>query len=75
MISIRVTKPKIPDNLMKNYEQIEAQKTALQIAVQTQKVTEQKAESERTAAKIKAKAEAEIAIIEMERQVKQKESH
>lgn len=60
---------------MKNYEQIEAQKTALQIAVQTQKVTEQKAESERTAAKIKAKAEAEIAIIEMERQVKQKESH
>ena len=29
VISIRVTKPKIPDNLMKNYEQIEAQKTAL----------------------------------------------
>ena len=32
IISIRVTKPKIPENLMKNYEQIEAQKTALQIA-------------------------------------------
>jgi len=41
IISLRVTKPKIPDNLMKNYEQIEAQKTALQIAIQTQKVTEQ----------------------------------
>lgn len=35
IISIRVTKPKIPDNLMRNYEQIEAQKTALQIAQQT----------------------------------------
>jgi len=35
IISIRVTKPKIPENLMKNYEQIEAQKTALQIAQQT----------------------------------------
>lgn len=61
IISLRVTKPKIPDNLMKNYEQIEAQKTALQIAIQTQKVTEQKAESDRTAAKIRAKADAEIA--------------
>ena len=32
IISIRVTKPKIPDNLLRNYEQIEAQKTQLQIA-------------------------------------------
>jgi hypothetical protein len=29
VISIRVTKPKIPNNLLQNYEQIEAQKTAL----------------------------------------------
>lgn len=29
VISIRVTKPRIPDNLLKNYEHIEAQKTAL----------------------------------------------
>lgn len=64
IISIRVTKPKIPDNLMKNYEQIEAQKTALQIAYQTQKVTEQKAEADRTAMKIKANADAEIEQIE-----------
>lgn len=34
IISIRVTKPKIPQNLMQNYEQIESQKTALQIAQQ-----------------------------------------
>ncbi len=45
---------------MKNYEQIEAQKTALQIAFQTQKVVEQKAEADRTQARIKAKSEAEI---------------
>lgn len=32
IIAIRVTKPKIPDNLMRNYENIESQKTKLQIA-------------------------------------------
>lgn len=74
VISIRVTKPRIPDNLLKNYEHIEAQKTALQIAQQTQKVTEQKAEAERTAMKIKAKAEAEIEAIENERKIQKKES-
>lgn len=29
VISIRITKPRIPDQLMKNYEAIEAQKTQL----------------------------------------------
>lgn len=74
IISIRVTKPMIPDNLMKNYEQIEAQKTALQIAQQTQKVTEQKAEAERTASKIKARANAEIEAIENDRNLQRKEA-
>lgn len=74
IISIRVTKPKIPANLMQNYEQIEAQKTALQIARQTQKVTEQKAEAERSASKIKAMANQEIEQIENERNVQKKES-
>lgn len=74
IVAIRVTKPKIPDGLLKNYEQIEAQKTALQIAYQTQKVTEQKAEAERTSMKIKAKADAEIEQIENERKLQKKEA-
>ena len=41
IISIRVTKPKIPKALMNNYEEIEAQKTKLRIATETTKVLEQ----------------------------------
>jgi hypothetical protein len=41
IIAIRVTKPLIPKNLMQNYEQIESERTKLQIAMQEQKVTEQ----------------------------------
>lgn len=64
IISIRVTKPRIPQALMKNYEEIEAQKTALQIAQQKQKVAEQQSAAERAQARIKAESQAEIAKID-----------
>ena len=40
VLNVRVTKPKIPETIRQNYEQMEAEKTKLLIAVQAQKVAE-----------------------------------
>ncbi|XP_051002576.1 erlin-1 isoform X2 [Acomys russatus] len=65
--AVRVTKPKIPEAIRRNYELMEAEKTKLLIAAQKQKVVEKEAETERKRAVIdaaflareKAKADAE----------------
>ena len=43
--AVRVTKPKIPETIRKNYEEMEAEKTKLLIAQQKQKVVEKEAET------------------------------
>ncbi|VDL98631.1 unnamed protein product [Schistocephalus solidus] len=50
--AVRVTKPKIPENIRRNYESMEAEKTKLLIAQQRQKVVEKEAETERRRAVI-----------------------
>jgi hypothetical protein len=45
--TVRVTKPKIPETIRKNYELMEAEKTKLLISEQHQKVVEKEAETER----------------------------
>ncbi|OWF55244.1 Erlin-2-B [Mizuhopecten yessoensis] len=45
--AVRVTKPKIPEQIRKNYEAMEAEKTKLLISIQKQKVVEKEAETER----------------------------
>ena len=39
VFAVRVTKPKIPDQIRLNYENMEEERTKLLIAVETQKVT------------------------------------
>lgn len=43
--AVRVTKPKIPETIRRNYELMEGEKTKLMIAVQKQKVVEKDAET------------------------------
>merc|ERR1719290_564589 len=57
--SVRVTKPKIPEAIRKNYELMEGEKTKLLISTQRQKVVEK---------------EAEVARIHYERKINEKES-
>ena len=45
--AVRVTKPKIPEQIRKNYEAMEGEKTKLLIATQKQKVVEKEAETDR----------------------------
>merc|ERR1719470_536991 len=55
--AVRVTKPKIPEAIRKNYELMESEKTKLLISTQRQKVIEKDAETERKKAVIEAEKE------------------
>jgi len=57
---VRVTKPRIPDTVRQNYERVEAEKTRLMVAKQTQNVVEREAETERKRATIEAMKKAEV---------------
>lgn len=72
--SVRVTKPKIPESIRKNYELMEAEKTKLMISTQRQKVVEKEAETERKKAVIEAEKEASVGKIQYERKILEKES-
>jgi len=72
IIAIRVTKPRIPEKILKNYENIEAEITRLKVAEQTQKLVEKEAETERKKAVIEADKEAMVAAIHLNRTLAQK---
>ncbi|XP_012285043.1 erlin-2-B isoform X2 [Orussus abietinus] len=72
--AVRVTKPKIPETIRKNYELMEAEKTKLLISTQHQKVVEKDAETERKKAIIEAEKEALVAKIQYNQKIMEKES-
>ncbi len=72
--AVRVTKPKIPEAIRKNYELMEAEKTKLLISIQHQKVVEKEAETERKKAIIEAEKVASVAKIQYEQRIMEKES-
>lgn len=72
--AVRVTKPKIPETIRKNYELMEAEKTKLLISTQHQKVVEKDAETERKKAIIEAEKEALVAKIQFDQKIMEKES-
>jgi regulator of protease activity HflC (stomatin/prohibitin superfamily) len=67
VVSIRVTKPRIPDSLMKNFEEIEVKKTQLLVQFEKERVAKKEEEISRYLAKVQAQKEAEVARIEAER--------
>lgn len=72
IIAVRVTKPRIPDQIRRNYESMEAEKTKLLIAEQVQKVVEKEAETERKRSTIEAQMRADVSKIKMESMIQQK---
>lgn len=74
IISIRVTKPKIPEHILKGYEKREAERTKYMYAIEEQKVKEKQAETRKKEAMIQAQTEAEVSKIEMERHIAEKEA-
>ncbi|XP_070288633.1 erlin-1 isoform X1 [Myotis yumanensis] len=72
--AVRVTKPKIPEAIRRNFELMEAEKTKLLIAIQKQKVVEKEAETERKKAIIEAEKIAQVAKIWFQQKVMEKET-
>merc|ERR1712142_1186181 len=72
--AVRVTKPKIPESIRKNFELMEAEKSKLLIAQQRQKVVEKEAETERKKAVIEAEKAAQVNKIQYEAKIMEKES-
>jgi len=68
IISIRVTKPRIPEQVRRNYEEVERQKTDLMVATQKQTVQLKEEETMRKRATIEAEKLAEVAKINAERE-------
>lgn len=72
--AVRVTKPKIPETIRRNYEMMEAEKTKLLIAEQKQKVVEKDAETDRKKAIIDAEKVAQVAKIQYAQKIAEQES-
>ncbi|XP_031841476.1 erlin-1 [Nomia melanderi] len=72
--AVRVTKPKIPETIRKNYELMEGEKTKLLIATQHQKVVEKDAETDRKKAIIEAEKQAIVSKIQYNQNIMEKES-
>ncbi|XP_017761405.1 PREDICTED: erlin-1-like [Eufriesea mexicana] len=72
--AVRVTKPKIPEIIRKNYELMEAEKTKLLISTQHQKVVEKDAETEKKKAVIDAEKEVQVARIRYYQKIMEKKS-
>jgi len=74
IIAIRITKPKIPDAILRNYEQMENEKTKFMVTVEAQRVAEKEAETDKKRATIEAEKVAAVSKINMEQQIMEKES-
>jgi regulator of protease activity HflC (stomatin/prohibitin superfamily) len=87
IIATRVTKPRVPESIMRNYEMsqfaflllmlkflVEIERTKLLIATEVQKVVEKDAETERLRATIEATYDAEVNAINMEMNLHQKKT-
>ncbi|XP_064623493.1 erlin-2-B-like [Lineus longissimus] len=72
--AVRVTKPKIPESIRKNYESMEGEKSKLLITVERQKVVEKEAETERKKAVIEAEKAAQVSKIQWGQKIMEKES-
>eukprot|EP01126_Amoeba_proteus_P053237 TRINITY_DN647_c0_g2_i11.p1 TRINITY_DN647_c0_g2~~TRINITY_DN647_c0_g2_i11.p1 ORF type:complete len:329 (-),score=53.04 TRINITY_DN647_c0_g2_i11:122-1108(-) len=64
IVAIRVTKPRIPENVRMNFEAVEISRTQLLVASQKEKVAKAEENTALVRAKMQARRAAEVAIIE-----------
>lgn len=74
IISVRVTKPTIPDSIRRNFEQMEEERTKVLIAVEKQRVAEKEAETQKKIAVSEAQKHAHVSLIQMEQKLAEKDS-
>ncbi|XP_021299811.1 erlin-2-B isoform X1 [Herrania umbratica] len=74
ILSVRVTKPTIPESIRRNYEQMEEERTKVLISIERQKVVEKESETEKKMAISEAEKTATVSKILMEQKLMEKES-
>ncbi|KAK7317936.1 hypothetical protein RJT34_02577 [Clitoria ternatea] len=74
IISVRVTKPTIPNSIRRNYEQMEEERTNVLIAIEKQRVAEKEAETKKKMAISEAEKNANVSKILMEQKLLEKDS-
>jgi erlin len=74
IIAVRVTKPRVPEQIRRNYEKMEGEKTQLLIAIETQKVVEMEAETDKLKATIIANKQREVSELNMKKKIMEKEA-
>ncbi|GAB2280192.1 hypothetical protein Dimus_014834 [Dionaea muscipula] len=74
IISVRVTKPTIPNSIRRNFEAMEEERTKVLIAIEKQKVSEKEAETQMKMAISEAEKKAGVSRIMMDQMLMEKES-
>lgn len=74
ILSIRITKPRIPARIKKNYEDVEAAKTQYLIVSENQRVKIQNAETYKQQESIKASSRLDVRKIELGNSIREKEN-
>ena len=74
IIAVRVTKPRIPDDILQNFERMEKEKTNLMINNERQKIVKLISESDKNISQMKAETEAIISQIKMKKELMIKNS-
>ncbi|KAL3654298.1 hypothetical protein CASFOL_003979 [Castilleja foliolosa] len=74
IISVRVTKPSIPESIRRNFEQMEEERTKVLIAIEKQRVSEKEAETHKKIAISEAEKYAHVSKIQMEQKLMEKDS-
>jgi len=74
ILSVRVTKPKIPESVRRNFEQMEEERTKVLIAIEKQRVAEKEAETKKIMAISEAEKNANVSKILMQQKLTEKDS-
>ncbi|KAK8699706.1 hypothetical protein V6N13_115789 [Hibiscus sabdariffa] len=74
ILSVRVTKPTIPESIRRNYEQMEEERTKVLISIERQKVAEKESETQKMMAINEAEKNVTVSKILMEQKLLEKES-
>ena len=74
IVTVRVTKPRIPSDILRNYERIEVERTAMLVAKQKHEVVEAEAMTEQRRRTIESETDLKMSKLENERQLALKEN-
>ncbi|CAI0390764.1 unnamed protein product [Linum tenue] len=74
ILSVRVTKPLIPESIRKNFRHMEEERTKVLIAIEKQRVVEKEAETAKKMAISEAEKSASVSKIHMEQKLTEKDS-